>query len=46
MWFDDAHESGGRRVEYIRRLSVFKYFAQYFPVSPAGVDGVFAQHIC
>lgn len=33
MWFDDAHESGGRRVEYIRRLSVFKYFAQYFPVS-------------
>lgn len=33
MFFDDAHENGGRQSAYIRRLGVFKYFAEYFPVS-------------
>ncbi|PWN22915.1 DAGAT-domain-containing protein [Microstroma glucosiphilum] len=33
MWFDDAHESGGRKVKWVRRLPIFKYFAEYFPVS-------------
>lgn len=32
MWFDDAHESGGRRSEWVRRMPFFKYFAEYFPV--------------
>ncbi|CAO1628003.1 unnamed protein product [Parajaminaea phylloscopi] len=33
MWFDDAQENGGRQSPYVRRLSVFKYFAEYFPIS-------------
>lgn len=51
MWFDDAHESGGRRVQYVRRLSIFKRFAEYFPISviktaelPADRPYIFGYH--
>ncbi|PWN40558.1 DAGAT-domain-containing protein [Ceraceosorus guamensis] len=33
MFFDKAPESGGRRSEWFRRLSVWRRFAEYYPVS-------------
>lgn len=31
VYLDKAPEMGGRRVEWIRRLPTWKYFANYFP---------------
>lgn len=33
VWFDDAPENGGRKVQWVRRWSLFRYFAEYFPIS-------------
>ncbi|PWN92497.1 putative diacylglycerol acyltransferase type 2b [Acaromyces ingoldii] len=33
IYFDDAPQSGGRRLEWARRLSIWRYFAEYYPVS-------------
>ena len=30
---DDAPENGGRRFSWVRKLPVFRYFAEYFPIS-------------
>ncbi|KDN49573.1 putative diacylglycerol acyltransferase type 2b [Tilletiaria anomala UBC 951] len=48
---DRAPESGGRRVTWVRRLPVWRYFAEYYPVSliktadlPADRPYVFGYH--
>ncbi|KAN0065881.1 diacylglycerol O-acyltransferase 1 [Thecaphora frezii] len=33
FFIDTAPESGGRRFPWVRKLSVFRYFAEYFPIS-------------
>ncbi|RCH93260.1 diacylglycerol O-acyltransferase 1 [Rhizopus azygosporus] len=33
IWMDQSHEKGGRRSERFRRLRIWHYFANYFPVS-------------
>ncbi|TKY89588.1 hypothetical protein EX895_001373 [Sporisorium graminicola] len=32
-FIDDAPENGGRRYSWVRKLPVFRYFAEYFPIS-------------
>jgi 2-acylglycerol O-acyltransferase 2 len=31
IYFDKAPERGGRRVEFMRNLSIWRWFADYFP---------------
>lgn len=33
MFLDKAPEQGGRRIEWVRRLPMWKYFAEFFPIS-------------
>ncbi|CAO3593919.1 unnamed protein product [Absidia cylindrospora] len=33
MWKDQAPERGGRRLDWVRRLKFWDYFAAYFPVN-------------
>lgn len=33
MWKDKAPERGGRRLDWVRRLKFWDYFAAYFPVT-------------
>lgn len=33
FFIDDAPENGGRRFSWVRKLAVFRYFAEYFPIS-------------
>lgn len=32
LWFDQAHENGGRRSDWFRRLPFWSLFAGYFPI--------------
>ncbi|KAI7905377.1 diacylglycerol acyltransferase [Cokeromyces recurvatus] len=33
LWLDPSPENGGRRSEWFRELSFWKYFANYFPIN-------------
>ncbi|SPO28360.1 probable diacylglycerol acyltransferase type 2b [Ustilago trichophora] len=33
FFIDNAPENGGRRFSWVRKLPVFRYFAEYFPIS-------------
>jgi 2-acylglycerol O-acyltransferase 2 len=33
LYFDKAPENGGRRITFVRKLRLWKYFSGYFPVS-------------
>lgn len=33
FFIDQAPETGGRRLPWVRRLSIWRYFAEYFPIS-------------
>jgi len=33
IYFDKRHERGGDKREWVRRLSLFRYFRDYFPIS-------------
>jgi 2-acylglycerol O-acyltransferase 2 len=33
LFFDKAPENGGRRISLVRRLPLWKHFANYFPVT-------------
>lgn len=33
IYFDNAPQSGGRRSKWARRLKIWRYFAEYYPVS-------------
>ncbi len=50
-FIDDAPENGGRRFSWVRKLPVFRYFAEYFPISmikttnlPADRPYIFGYH--
>lgn len=50
-YFDRAPESGGRRLNWARKLKIWRYFAEYYPVSliksadlPADRTYVFGYH--